>query len=396
MTSQHTERQGERIRILHAIDSLGPGGTELVSAALIGQTEAQFDHAVCALRGSWEAGEHVARLTVPVTFLGKRRGHDWGLALRIARLCLRLRPHVVHARNWGTIDAVIGARLAGVPVVIHSEHGREHSDVDGAHRARLRVRRALGPFIDLHVVVSAHLQRWLLDSVGVRAEKVRIVRNGVDTTRFAPLRTREAVRAQHGYAATDLVFGCLGRLAPVKDHRTLLEAFDVVAARHPHGRLLCVGDGPERAPLEQEVRRRGLAERVQFVGHRDDVAPWLGMMDVFVHASLMEGMSNAILEAMAVGVPVVATSVGGTPEIVEAGVTGRLVPAVAPAALADAMLAYSGDDALRMAHGAAGRARAETHFPLPAMIAGYTAVYRDALARRGRTVELAPARVADR
>src|SRR5262249_13585541 len=118
-------RHGARVRILHVVDSLAAGGTELVAAALIERTESRFDHAVCSLRGSGPADNTVARLAVPVSFLGKRDGHDWGLALRIARLCRRLRPEVVHARNWGTIDAVIGARLAGVPVVIQSEHGRD-------------------------------------------------------------------------------------------------------------------------------------------------------------------------------------------------------------------------------------------------------------------------------
>ena len=286
----------------------------------------------------------MANLGVPTTFLGKRNGHDWGLALRIARLCRTLRPHLVHARNWGTMDAVIGARLARVPVVIHSEHGRDLSDLDGLRRARLRVRRLLAPFIDMHVAVSAHLQRWLLEQVRVRPEKVRVVHNGVDATRFKPLLERDSLRRQHGYRPTDLVFGAVGRLTPVKDYRTLLEAFHLLSRHHPHCRLILVGDGPERPVLEEHLRHRGLADRVRLVGHRDDVAPWLGIMDVFVHPSLMEGMSNAVLEAMAVALPVVATAVGGTPEIVAHGVTGLLVPPATPTALGEAMMSYCADD----------------------------------------------------
>jgi sugar transferase (PEP-CTERM/EpsH1 system associated) len=380
------------VRILHVVDSLAAGGTELVAAALIERTENRFDHAVCSLRGSGPADNNVARLAVPVTFLGKRDGHDWGLALRIARLCRRLRPQVVHARNWGTIDAVIGARLAGVPVVIQSEHGRDLSDLEGQHRARLRVRRLLAPFIDTHVAVSTHLQRWLLECVRVRPEKVRVVRNGVDATRFRPLLERDRVRAQHGYGAADVVFGSVGRLTPVKDHRTLVEAFQTVATRHPHSRLILVGDGSERSALEEQVRRHGLADSVRLVGQRDDVAQWLGIMDVFVLPSLGEGMSNALLEAMAVGLPVVATAVGGTPEIVDHGVSGLLVPAATPDALAGAMLSYRRNDHVRVAHGAAGRERAEKHFPLMQMIEGYVDVYRHALARRGRVIERAAQR----
>jgi glycosyltransferase involved in cell wall biosynthesis len=119
-------------------------------------------------------------------------------------------------------------------------------------------------------------------------------------------------------------------------------------------------------------------------------------MDVFVHSSLMEGMSNAVLEAMAVALPVVATAVGGTPEIVEHGITGLLVPPATLDALIDAMMSYCGNDHVRVAHGAAGRERAETHFPLMKTIAGYIDVYCDALARRGRPIEHCAERATDR
>jgi len=388
MTSPGTNGQGEPVRILHVLDSLAPGGTELVSATLIERTEGRFRHAVCSLSGSGPPANGVANLRVPTTFLGKTKGHDWSLALRIARLCRTLRPQLVHARNWGTMDAVIGARLARVPVVIHSEHGRDLSDLDGLRRARLRVRRLLAPFIDMHVAVSAHLQRWLLEQVRIRPEKVRVVHNGVDATRFKPALERDDLRRQHGYGPTDLIFGAVGRLTPVKDYRTLLDAFHLLSQHHPQSRLILVGDGPERPVLEGHLRQRGLADRVRLVGHHDDVAPWLGMMDVFVHPSLMEGISNAVLEAMAVALPVVATAVGGTPEVVQHGVTGLLVPPATPAALGDAMRSYCANAQAREAHGAAGRERAKTQYPILKMISGYTEVYRDALARRA--VAIAP------
>lgn len=369
------------VRVLHVLDSLARGGTELVSATLIERTAAEFEHAICSLSGSAPPPNGVPA-RVPTAFLAKRRGHDWGLALRVARLCRRWRPQVVHARNWGTMDAIIGARLARVPVVIHSEHGRDVDDLDGLRRARLRVRRLLSPLVDTHVTVSRHLQRWLLEHVGVRPEKVRVVPNGVDTERFQPPADRDELRRRQGYAPAVLVFGAVGRLTAVKDYRSLLAAFDQLARQQPHCRLLIVGDGPERADLEAELRRRGLSERVHLAGFHADVVPWLGMMDVFVQSSLIEGMSNALLEAMAVGLPVVATAVGGTPEIVEPDATGLLVPPAAPAALHDALLVYAADPAMRAAHAAAGRARAATHFPLDHTIAGYSAVYRAALARR--------------
>ncbi|MDX2165622.1 MAG: glycosyltransferase [Deltaproteobacteria bacterium] len=373
----------EPARILHVLDSLALGGTELVSATLIERTAGCFEHSLCSLSGAGPPAPRLASVRVPTTFLAKRRGHDWSLALRVARLCRRLRPHVVHARNWGTMDAVIGARLARVPVVIHSEHGRDLTDLDGQRRARLRVRRLLAPWIDMHVTVSADLQRWLLQSVGVRPEKVRVVPNGVDTAHFAPRRDRDRWRRQQGYAPSDLVFGAVGRLTPVKDYPTLLEAFGQLLPQAPHAQLVVVGDGPQRPALEADLRRRGLAGRVRLVGFSDDVVSWLSGMDVFVHPSLMEGMSNSVLEAMAVGLPVVTTAVGGTPEIVAHGVTGLLVAPASPAALREAMHAYATQPAMRTAHAAAGRERVASRYPLRNTIDGYTAVYRDALARRG-------------
>ena len=261
MTAPAAHRQVEPVRILHAVDSLASGGTELVSATLIERTEDRFEHAVCSLRGSAPAASRVGRLSVPITFLGKRHGHDWGLALRIARLCRRLRPHVVHARNWGTIDAVIGARLAGVPVVIQSEHGRDMDDLDGLHARRIRVRRLLAPFIDAHVVVSTHLKRWLIERVRVRPEKIRVVRNGVDVTRFKPLEQRERVRAEHGYRREDLVFGAVGRYGR-----------SVVEALHYHYR-----------------RRRALRELYRLDDHT--------LLDIGVDRSRIDKVVDSLLQS---------------------------------------------------------------------------------------------------
>jgi glycosyltransferase involved in cell wall biosynthesis len=213
-----------------------------------------------------------------------------------------------------------------------------------------------------------------------------MVANGVDTVRFQPLRERDARRRQLGYGPGDLIFSAVGRLTPVKDVETLLDAFRRLSAQQPHSRLILVGDGPARPALEAQVRQHGLSDRVRFAGHCEDVAPWLGITDVFVHASLMEGTSNAVLEAMAVALPVVATAVGGTPEVVEHEVTGLLVPPASASALSAAMAHYGTDEQARQAHGAAGRERAQTHYPIVKMIDGYVGVYRDALARRAGAI----------
>jgi sugar transferase (PEP-CTERM/EpsH1 system associated) len=368
------------IRVLHVVDTLNVGGIQTALLNFVERTMGPFQHAVCCIREGGPVARRLGALGVPVHCVGKRDGHDWGVMFRIARLCRSARPHVVHTRNWGAIDGIIGARLAGVPAVIHSEHGL--SNVDPEHYRRRVGRRLLVPLVDQLVAVSDHLRCRLRDEVGVDTHKITLVRNGVDLIKFEPGMGRAARRGAAGYCATDVVVGTVGRLVEVKDHRGLLEAFRRVSAHHPACHLIIIGDGPERGALESQIRQWGLGDRVRLVGYTDDVAAWLSILDLFVLASHLEGTSNALLEAMAAGLPVVATRVGGNAEVVVDGVTGRLVPAGDMAALAAALEAYSRDADARRQHGAAGRDWVAEHYPIDAMIAGLAAVYRDAVARR--------------
>ncbi len=371
------------IRVLHVVDTLGVGGLELGLANFIQRTLTDFSHSVCCVRQLGPVADRLSAVAVPIYSLGKPDGHEWGLALRIAQQCRAVRPHIVHTRNWAAFDGVIGARLARVPVLIHSEHGWR-DDREVMNRKRKLTRRLLAPLIDRVLTVSEHLQRWLLHEVRIRHDKVVLVRDGVDTQRFKPANDRERLRTQLGYQPGEIVVGAVGRLDPVKNYSALLQAVHILSARHRNLRLLIVGDGVEKAALDGEARGRGLADIVRLAGHHDDVAGWLGIMDVFVLPSVMEGTSIALLEAMAVGLPVVATQVGGNPEVVVDGGTGRLVPARDAAALAAAIDWYALNEDVRGRHGAAGRDRVARHYSMADMIAGYTAVYRDTLARRNR------------
>jgi sugar transferase (PEP-CTERM/EpsH1 system associated) len=352
------------------------GGLEHVVVRLVEHLAPRLDQAVVSPSGSGPLAERFPE-TVSVAALGDRRRSGKWNALVMARLFRTLHPDIVHTRNWTCIDAVIGSRLAGVPVVIHGEHGREAVDPDGRNLTRRRIRRLLAPLVTHFVAVSRDLARWLVEDVGVPARKVRTIRNGVDVGRFCP-GDREGARRALGLPVDAAVIGTVGRLDPVKDHAGLIRAL-ALGGGGERGVLVIAGDGPCRKDLEALARSLGLEGRVRILGDRDDVPRVLQVLDVFVLSSVGEGMSNAILEAMATGLPVVATRVGGNPELVLDGVTGRLVPPRSPAALADAVGTYLDHPERARAHGAAGRTRTVAEFGLDQMLTAYTDLYRTCL-----------------
>jgi sugar transferase (PEP-CTERM/EpsH1 system associated) len=389
------------MRILHIMDSLGVGGTEMGVANLVERTRDRIDHVLCCVRHDGAIADRLRRGGTEVIVVGKAQGNDWRLPLRLARVCRRVSPDIVHTRNWGSIEGIVAARLARVPIIIHGEHGREAADPDGTNRRRNRVRRLLAPFVDRVVTVSDQLRHWLTTQVGIRASKVTVLRNGVDTERFRRHPQRQRLRTAHGFSATDMVIGTVGRLDPVKNQAALLDALELLATEHPSLRMLIVGDGPERLMLQREITARGLGGRACLPGYCEDVPEMLNLMDVFVLPSLGEGMCNTILEAMAVGLPVIATAVGGNPELVKDAVTGVLVPARDCRALAEAIARYATDTDARRQHGNAGHERVVREFTLHAAVERYVSLYkaeggrkqrrmRSPAALRGDVVEPAP------
>jgi sugar transferase (PEP-CTERM/EpsH1 system associated) len=348
------------------------GGLEHVAVRLVNYLVPLAEQAVVTPAGSGPLGEHVPA-GVAVFPLGERHRPDRWNALRMARLFRKLRPDIVHTRNWTCIDAIIGARLAGVPVVIHGEHGRDAADPEGRNPRRKQIRRILAPFVTEFVTVSRDLARWLVEEVRVPARKVRTIYNGVDTERYAR-GDRAAARHALGIPGDWAVAGTVGRLDPVKDQAGLIRAF--AQTRTEKSALVIAGDGPSRQQLEAVVKELAVGHRVRLLGERSDVPTLLRALDVFVLPSLGEGISNAILEAMATGLPVIATRVGGNGELVSDGMTGRLVEPRCPEALAEALTAYFENPARARAHGAAGRERAVDEFGLERMLAGYAALYR--------------------
>ena len=362
-----------KLKLLHIIHSFDVGGLENGLVNLINHLDPErYAHEVCCIATS---GPMASRLERPVIIheLGKGASDkSYQLPLKLAGLIRSSVPDIVHTRNWGTIDGITGARLAGVKKIVHGEHGREASDPHGKNRKRKIIRKLISPAISRFVPVSADLNDWLINDIKVPAKKVYLIINGVDMSKFEPAVDKHALRRRLGLAEDCPLIGIVGRLDPVKDHATLIKAFAKVSGL---AQLIIVGDGPMRQSLQSIVGELKLTDRTVFLGTRNDVADILGALDVFVLPSIAEGISNTILEAMSSGLPVVASRVGGNPELVADNTTGVLFEPGDHEHLTRILSNYITNQGLTRQHGQAGRKRVEDEFSLEIMVQKYDELY---------------------
>lgn len=304
---------------------------------------------------------------VPCVCLGARSSMDVGIVWRLARELRRTRPQLLqtflfHANFVGRL----AARLARVPRVVSGIRVAERRT-----RTHLRLDRLTQGLVDRNVCVSTAVAEFAKREAGLKPEKTVVIPNGVDVEQFA-----DAVPADlsvFGIRPGAPVMIAVGRLDPQKGVDDLIAAF---ALRQPAGwHLLLVGEGPLRQELSAQIRRAGLSPNVHLVGWRNDVSQLLRAADCLVHAALWEGMPNVVLEAMAAGLPVIATRVEGVEELVIPGETGLIVPPKAPADLSQAIAQVAADPELRRRFGAAGQRRARDHFSWDATVAAYTELY---------------------
>jgi sugar transferase (PEP-CTERM/EpsH1 system associated) len=355
---------------MHVVFALEPGGMEHGVVKLVnGLDPSRVQSAICSTRPGGALKTLVAP-HVPLFEMNRRTGNDVRLVWELYRLFCRERPDVVHTHAWGTlIEGLIAARLAGIRAVVHGEHGT----------LQLRpyqrwIQRRAWSRVDQMLSVSSRLAERMTVETGLRANCIVTIRNGVDLTRFKVI-NRAAARVALGLSDDEFVIGTVGRLVPVKDQATLLEAVALLRRARTRVTLMIAGDGPLEKALVERMASLGLAGCVRFLGHRRDVEVVLAGLDIFVLSSVSEGLSNTILEAMATGLPVVATRVGGADELVLDGVTGLLVTPSSPHEMANALRQLRSNPRGRREMGAAGRARTEAEFALSSMLARYEAVY---------------------
>lgn len=370
-----------RQRVVHVVYSFGIGGLENVIVQLINRLpHDRFEHVVMALTSISNFKDRIQRSDVQFIELHKPPGHAVPLYPRIWKLFRQLKPDVVHTCNLAALEVVPLAWLAGVPLRIHAEHGWDAHDPDGSNLRYQRLRRLYKPFVSHYVAVSQDLYEYLGRAVGVSEHRRSLVPNGVDTDQFHPA---ESVTPTVPGCPFDLthhqLIGTVGRLQTVKNQTLLARAYVRALRENPamrdSARLVIVGEGPLRAKVEQVLAEAGMTDLAWLPGARHDVADVLRSLYLFVLPSQAEGTSCTLQEAMACGLPVVATAVGGTPDLVHDGVTGQLVPPDDEAALAHALVHAFDQPDLAARQGLAAREEALQRFGMSGMLRQYQSLF---------------------
>jgi sugar transferase (PEP-CTERM/EpsH1 system associated) len=359
------------VRVLHLVPQFRLGGMEQgVVKVTNGLPADRISSTICSFDGPVDGIVESLDPRVSVTVLGRRAGNDPMLVLRLAQLLRRERPDVVHSHGWGTLcEGYAASCLAGVRRFMHSEHGTME-----LRPRNLRVQRAVWSRADRVVAVSSMLADRMARVTGFPRDRVQVIVNGADLARFGSV-DRVSARATLNLPSDAFVIGTVGRLVPVKDQETLLGAVARLRSAGSACLALIAGDGPLHDALRARAAALGVESAIRFLGRRGDVERILASLDVFVLTSLSEGMPNSILEAMAAGLPVVSTAVGGVFEVVDDGVTGLLAPVGDVDGIAGALGTLARDGALRSRMGAQGSARARSHFSLGRMLEQYERMY---------------------
>lgn len=379
------------MRCLLVVTGLAYGGAETQVVHLATRLKARnWEVQVVSLMPPKAYVEDLEAQGIPVTTLGiQRKIPDPRPILRLAWLIRAWKPHIIHSHMvHANILARLVRPLTSAPVLICTAHNIDERGQRGTGRLRILAYRSTDFLCDLTTQVSkAGLEHYVRIGA-VPWQKIRYIPNGVDTKRFCPdpetrIRLRQALEL-----GVDFTWLAVGRFDPPKDYPNLLRSFTRVTREQPGALLLIAGDGPLRPAMEEAARGLGIADRVQFLGIRQDIPALMNAADAYVMSSAWEGTPMVLLEASATELPIVATDVGGNREVVLNGRTGILVPPHDSEALAKAMLQVMGlPDEKRRRMGEAARQHIETNFSLDQVVDRWEALYRDLLAQKRVRVE---------
>lgn len=379
-------KSASAIRVGFVLHVMQVAGAEVLVAETIRRIGPEIDPVVLCLDGVGALGARMQAEGTDVVALGRQPGLDFGVARRMAAAIRARQLQVLHAHQYTPFFyGALAARLANIGTrVVFTEHGRHYPDVVSWKR-RLANRLVFDRLADRITGVCDFSARGLAEQDGFRRSRIEVIENGIDLTRYQAPTDRTALRLRLRLDPARRYVACVARFHPVKDHRTLLDAFQRVAVATPDVDLLLVGDGPLRGALEEQAAALGISGRVRFMGVRDDVPDILAAIDVFTLSSLSEAASITLLEAMAAGAPVVVTDVGGNPEIVRQEEDGLLTPRGDAGALAAALLQILSDASLAGSLGRHAADRVRSHYQLDRTIDRYFEMYQGLARGRGRS-----------
>ncbi len=373
-------------KILFLVDDFSKGGAARVVETLIkglsldpSRPGTSFQPLLACLDAGGEPGDSLRRQGVKVFYLQRRPGVDWGLILRLAKLIRREEVTLVHAHQYTAyFYGALAAILAGFIKVIFTEHGRHYPDKRKPLQVLLN-KAILIPCTAAVTAVSGAVKQSVVPSEGIPPERIGILLNGIEVERFKLAADNLEQRAKLGCKLADPLIGMIARLGAEKDHVTLLQAMPAVCRQVPSARLLIIGDGPKRKGLEQLASSLSLGNQVIFTGKRRDIPALLAILDLVVLSSFYEGTSVTLLEAMAAGKAIIASRVGGNPQVVVEGESGFLFKPGDSQELAQKMVYLLGNAPLRKQMGEQGRKRVEELFSGSRMVKEYEGLYHEIL-----------------
>jgi sugar transferase (PEP-CTERM/EpsH1 system associated) len=376
---------------MHVVDHLGKGGLENGLVNLIEHLDPlRFEHVVYAIRKLGPNADRLAKSRVKVICQDKQDSDSPFQVGKLARAIRQVRPDIVHSRNWAAVEAVLAGRWVRSCKVVHSEHGLEAGADVREPRRRIWFRRLAYQLADRVLSVSYQLRDLHARRTGFESAKITVIHNGVDRQRFFPdPAARAGMRRELGLSDDEFCIGCVGNLFPVKGHITALQAIEQFAAQRKNWRLLLAGEGPERARLENFLSVQGWKDRVSFLGTSHRVPELLNALDVYVLPSIAEGISNSLLEAMASGIPVIATATGGNPEVVVDGESGLLFPIGNAQQLSRHLLLLHDQSQRRRELAQRALSRVREEFSIESMVGKYAQLYESMGRRSSMPVEAA-------
>jgi len=364
------------INILHIVLGLHIGGLETFVLDLVRKGSSDTQGFIVCLESLGDLGSKVT--DIPIFSLDKSPGIQLSCVKKIRKIAEKYKIDIIHTHNEGAhFYGAIAGFLRGIPVV-HTRHGIHEVD----NKRKLLLERFSSVLSKKIVGVSQDISALYTAKIKVAPSKVLTILNGIDTSNFSSRNINRQTLVDDTITPDTIVIGIVARLALVKDHQTLFKACQIIAKTHSKFRLVVIGDGPERNSLEELANQLNLEDTIHFMGAKYNVVDFLNCLDIFALSSISEGISITLLEAMACELPVVATRVGGNPEVVVDKETGYLVPSTNPIAFAEKLLLLMDDVKPRRIMGMAGRIRVIENFSIKKSVSEYENCYKQVLGRK--------------